>query len=193
MAFRIVFAVVFFTAFLAGFISRASADKKGGRVSNKEEGGVMLPLRLAGLGMWLGTLVYAVNPKWMAWSAFSLPMVVRWAALGTAVLMVPFMLWTLRTIGKNVSRTVATREGHRLVSSGPYSIVRHPIYTFGFAFFIALTIAAANWFLIGCGTAGLVLILVRLPKEEAMLIERFGDEYREYMKRTGGILPKITF
>ncbi len=39
--------------------------------------------------------------------------------------------------------------------------------------------------------AVLVMLLVRLPKEEEKLIERFGDEYREYMKRTGRLLPRI--
>ena len=56
---------------------------------------------------------------------------------------------------------------------------------------MSLGIVAANWFM---GLASLVvstMLLIRLPKEEEKLIERFGDEYRAYMKRTGRLLPRI--
>ena len=53
------------------------------------------------------------------------------------------------------------------------------------------TLLAANWFMGLASVVVLVMLLVRLPKEEEKLIERFGNEYREYMKRTGRLLPRI--
>ena len=97
----------------------------------------------------------------------------------------------LRTLGKNITSTVETREEHELVTSGPYRWVRHPLYTVGTSFFVSLSIVAANWFMGLASLMGLVMLLIRLPKEEEKLIERFGDEYRSYMKRTGRLLPRI--
>jgi protein-S-isoprenylcysteine O-methyltransferase Ste14 len=54
-----------------------------------------------------------------------------------------------------------------------------------------LSLVAANWFMGLASLSVLSMLLVRLPKEEEKLIERFGDEYREYIKRTGRLLPKL--
>ena len=97
----------------------------------------------------------------------------------------------LRTLGKNITPTVETREEHELVTGGPYRWVRHPLYTVGTSFFVSLSIVAANWFTGLASLVGLVMLLIRLPKEEEKLIERFGDEYRSYMQRTGRLLPRI--
>ena len=96
-----------------------------------------------------------------------------------------------RTFGKNITPTVETREKHELVTDGPYHWVRHPLYTVGTSFFASLSLLAANWFMGLASLSVLVMLLVRLPKEEAKLIERFGDEYREYMRRTGSLLPRL--
>ena len=58
-------------------------------------------------------------------------------------------------------------------------------------FFWGFALIAANWFIGLAALLVLALLLVRLPREEAGLIERFGDEYRAYMKRTGRLLPRL--
>jgi protein-S-isoprenylcysteine O-methyltransferase Ste14 len=50
---------------------------------------------------------------------------------------------------------------------------------------------ADNWFIAALGVIAFIGMAVRTPKEEANLIEKFGDEYREYMKNTGAFLPKF--
>ena len=50
---------------------------------------------------------------------------------------------------------------------------------------------AANWFTALLGVLAFIGMAIRTPKEEANLIEKFGDEYREYMKHTGRFLPKV--
>jgi protein-S-isoprenylcysteine O-methyltransferase Ste14 len=99
--------------------------------------------------------------------------------------------WVFQTLGKNITPTVETREKHELVTGGPYRWVRHPLYTDGSSFFVSLSLVAASWFMGLASVVVLAMLLTRLPKEEEKLIERFGDEYRAYMRRTGRLLPRI--
>ncbi len=57
--------------------------------------------------------------------------------------------------------------------------------------FVAFGMMADSWFIPLLGALAFIAMAIRTPKEEASLIEKFGDEYREYMKRTGRFLPKI--
>jgi protein-S-isoprenylcysteine O-methyltransferase Ste14 len=57
--------------------------------------------------------------------------------------------------------------------------------------FVAFGMMADNWFIAALGVLTFILMAIRTPKEEANLIEKFGNEYREYMKHTGRFLPKI--
>ena len=131
-----------------------------------------------------------LNPRWMRWSSLDLPALLRWSGAGLGTVFLVLALWIFRTIGKNITSTVETREEHELVTDGPYRWVRHPHYTVGTSFFTLLGIVAANWFVGLASLVVLVMLLIRLPKEEEKLIERFGDEYRAYMERTGRLLPR---
>jgi protein-S-isoprenylcysteine O-methyltransferase Ste14 len=172
---------------------RLQADRADEKVSLREEGlPMMVLLRLSGLAAWLSVLTYLLNPRWMQWSSLNSPDWLRWfgAALGAATL--PPLYWVFISIGKNITPTVATRKDHQLVTRGAYAWVRHPLYVVGTLFFLALNLLVANWLVGSVSLIGLTLLLIRLPKEEASLIERFGDEYRAYMKRTGRLLPRIS-
>ena len=61
----------------------------------------------------------------------------------------------------------------------------------GSTFWVSLSLLAAKWFIGLASVAVLVMLLVRLPTEEARLIERFGDEYRAHTERTGRLLPRL--
>jgi protein-S-isoprenylcysteine O-methyltransferase Ste14 len=54
-----------------------------------------------------------------------------------------------------------------------------------------LSLLIANWIFVGACVLTFAGLMYRVPKEEQMLIEAFGDEYRDYMKRTGRFLPKF--
>jgi protein-S-isoprenylcysteine O-methyltransferase Ste14 len=77
------------------------------------------------------------------------------------------------------------------VTGGPYAIVRHPLYTFGTLFMYGMALTLASWFTLASATGGLLFLLARLPNEERHLVEAFGPAYTEYMKRTGGLLPRL--
>jgi protein-S-isoprenylcysteine O-methyltransferase Ste14 len=163
------------------------------KISAVEEEGLptAVALRLSGLTLVLSVAAYVINPRRMAWSSVRLPVRVRWAGavLGAATL--PISWWVFESLGKNITPTVATRERHELVTAGPFRWVRHPLYATGTAFFGSLSVVAANWFMGLASLCVLVILLVRLPEEEKRLLERFGGEYAEYMKRTGGLLPRL--
>jgi protein-S-isoprenylcysteine O-methyltransferase Ste14 len=100
--------------------------------------------------------------------------------------------WTHRTLGRHWSGILELRENHRLISSGPYRHIRHPMYTGFFMMLSGVALLSANLLIallqIGAFTA---TYLARVADEEAMMLDRFGDEYRGYMRRTGRLLPRL--
>ncbi len=193
LGFRIAFTLAFLINIAVVFMQRLRAqragDRAGDRLDRGKEGALLL-LRLSGLALWLAWFAYIINPEWLAWAHLGLPGWLRWAAAALALIALPpFAFWTMRAIGTNITDTVDIRTQHRLVTSGPYRWMRHPFYTLTFSLSIALGVLAANWLMLGLTAVVMIYIVLRLPKEEAMLIERFGDEYRQYMKHTGRFLP----
>jgi protein-S-isoprenylcysteine O-methyltransferase Ste14 len=191
--FRIAAALILFTAVGVSSYYRRKADKETGeKISRRVDGTVtMTIIRIGGLVLWLSPLVYLINPGWMAWSKIGLPEWVRWLGVGIGILCVVLIYWLFSSIGTGITPTSATRKEHKLVTSGPYRWVRHPLYTVGASLFIAFGMMADNWFIALLGVLTFIGMAARTPKEEANLIEKFGDEYRAYMKRTGRFLPKL--
>jgi protein-S-isoprenylcysteine O-methyltransferase Ste14 len=134
---------------------------------------------------------YLIYPPLLAWSRMGLPEWTRWMGVGLGIACVFLIYWMFSSIGTGITPTVATRKSHRLVTNGPYRWIRHPLYTFGTAFFLSFALMADSWFIALLAVLALVLLSARLPKEETLLIEKFGDEYRRYMERTGKYLPKL--
>jgi len=171
---------------------RRKAAKSGEKISRRDEGLPILILsRLSGLSILVALLAYLINPQWMKWSALPLPAWLRWLGAGVAVVTIPLVYWAFRSLGKNLTDTVATRKDHTLVTSGPYRWVRHPLHSLVILGWLAMSLVAANWFLGLMIILGFVILLFRTPIEEAKLIDRFGDEYQAYMKRTGRFLPRL--
>ena len=139
----------------------------------------------------LGLFAYMANPSWMAWSSVILPNWLRWIGVALGTIGGVLLVWTLRTLGTNLTDTVVTRREHTLVTSGPYRWVRHPFYDAVALCMVANSLAAANWFLLLTGVALFALIVVRTRREEENLVARFGDSYRAYTQRTGPFLPRI--
>ena len=191
--FRILAAVILFSAMSISIYFRRKADRESGeKLSRKVDGtALMTMIRIGGLILWLSPFVYLINPAWMAWSKIGLPEATRWLGVGIGVLCVPGIYWLFSSIGTGITPTSGTRKEHKLVTNGIYRYIRHPLYTFGSSMFIAFGMMADNWFIATLGVLTFILMAIRTPKEEANLIEKFGDEYREYMKRTGRFLPRF--
>ena len=170
---------------------RYRADRVGGALQGENGLRLVVVLRLLSLLILLPLLGYLVNPAWVTWAQFDLPAWMRWLGVAGMIITIPLVTWVLRSIGTNISPSHATREGHQLVTHGPYRWVRHPLYSVGILLCISLTLLTALWTL-GVGMLiPLAVLLWRTPREEARLIETFGDEYRAYMRRTGRFIPRI--
>lgn len=143
---------------------------------------------------WLGSLlVWIINPEWMKWSALNFPVGLRWSGAGLMVFALAAWGWVHHSLGRNFSPTLVVREHHQLITHGLYRWVRHPMYSAFFLFELGICLLTASWFIGLTGTLLILLIVVlRVPKEEAMMIETFGDQYREYMKHTGRLIPRFT-
>jgi protein-S-isoprenylcysteine O-methyltransferase Ste14 len=185
-------ALIVAAASISGYHRHKAEQTAQEEISFQEEGlPTAIALRSSGLALVISVAAYALNPRWMKWSSLDLPVWLRWSGAGLGAASLPLALWVFRTIGKNITPTVETRDEHELVTDGPYHWVRHPLYTVGTSFFASLSLLAANWFMGLSSLSVLVMLLVRLPKEEEKLIEHFGEEYREYMRRTGSLLPRL--
>lgn len=138
----------------------------------------------------IGMSIYAVKPDWMKWSALLLPAGVRWLGFVVGLMALLVFLWVLRSLGQNFSTSLTINKEQTLVTQGPYRWVRHPMYTSFVLLWIGFLLLAANWFI---GLTGILAflwaILVRTPKEEQMMIGRFGEQYITYMQHTGRYLP----
>jgi protein-S-isoprenylcysteine O-methyltransferase Ste14 len=199
--FRVLFFIMWlvFIAYLLWkeYSTRGSTDKfsisRHMEQAARREGKARIAARAILAPFWfLGFVLYAIYPDWMAAFSIPLPDLLRWIMVAASIATIPFMMWGYRTLGKawTPPKLLLGRE-HVLVTSGPYHYIRHPIYTAGFTFMVTLAISTANWLVLVPMVAGTALLCAQVRREEAILIDRFGDEYREYMKRTPRFLPRI--
>ena len=144
---------------------------------------------LPGLGMFIIPILYVLTnifdfadyqlPQWSGWIGVILFIGANW------------LLWRSHAdLGHNWSPTLQIKENHRLITHGIYHYIRHPMYAAHWLWGVAQIFLLQNWI------AGFAMVitflpgyLYRLSKEEKMMLHHFGDEYRQYMKRTGRMLP----
>ena len=161
------------------------------RVSALER--VLVGLVAEGLG--LLPVVY-VFTSWLNWADYRLSPRARGRAgsVGTALLATAiFIFWRSHTdLGRNWSPSLQIREGHTLVTDGVYRSIRHPMYASIWVWGIAQTLLLQNW-IAGWASLGLFLpmYVLRVPREEQLMLEQFGEAYRAYMNQTGRIIPRF--
>ena len=190
--FRTILIVCALALFPVAIFHRVQSQSTGESLDRWQEGPLILfTLRPIGIATMLGLIAYMIDPRWMAWSSMPVPASLRWIGVGVGIAGGALLVWTMRSLGKNLTDTVVTRKEHTLVMKGPYRWVRHPFYDAVAMSVIANALVAANWFLLAGGIVTFALLLLRTGREEQRLIDRFGDAYRQYMSRTGRFLPKL--
>lgn len=116
-----------------------------------------------------------------------------WVGVAVIFLGLAFAIWARRYLGTNWSGTVTVKENHELIRTGPYALVRHPIYTGILSAILGTAIARGElrgvWGLLIC-TAGFV---VKLRREERWMRETFGEEYERYRARVPMLVPFVRF
>lgn len=152
-------------------------------------------LLLSGVGMQLIPIVYLLT-GWLDFADYGLPTAASLALGMVGALVFAVGIWLLwrshADLGRNFAPTLQIVEDHALVTDGVFRRIRHPMYTAHLLWAIGQMLLLQNWI---AGPAFLVvqipLYLRRIPAEERMMLEQFGDEYREYMRRTGRLFPRF--
>ncbi len=148
-------------------------------------------LILVSIAMFILPLTYIFTQK-LEFANYFLPSWAGWLGAPTFAIAL-WLLWrSHKDLGKNFSLTTETKEEQTLVTTGVYKKIRHPMYTAHLIWAIAQAMLLQNWiagptFLI----TNLLLYIRRIPREEEMMIKEFGNEYLNYMKKTGRLVPKI--
>ncbi len=182
---------IYFAGLLAASVIRAAytrGSRRGKTVRQGSAAADWVILALGGAGFALPVVRHLSS--WLDFADYSLP---PWAAFA-GIALYPPLLWLLgrsyADLGPNWHHTLRIREGHRLVTSGVYAWMRHPLYTAHTWWGVVQMLLVQNW-LAGPGLllAMVVTIIWRIPAEEAQMAEHFGDEYLDYMSRTGRLLP----
>jgi protein-S-isoprenylcysteine O-methyltransferase Ste14 len=145
---------------------------------------------LSGLPWFIGGIVWMIDPSLMAWASVPLPRWLRWCGFILIAVWGILFVWTFQTLGKNLTDTVVTRKEHTLVTTGPYRYVRHPFYLSFLIAIIGGSMVTANWYLFLTSLLPFAFLAVRTRIEEEKLVERFGDDYRDYMAKTGRFVPR---
>lgn len=139
-------------------------------------------------------LLYSDQPWIPALDARFIPLKFWVAELGmwATILGAAFAIWARFHLGKNWSGEVTIREDHKLIRSGPYTYVRHPIYT-GMLLALGGTALAVGKYRALLGFAIFsVGIVLKARREEAMLAQEFGPAFEEHKKKTGFLLPRFS-
>jgi len=187
------FEVVYLTGLVVGSVIRkVYTAKSRGIKTAKNYSSVqdIILVSAAGVGMVL-PLFYLFTP-WLDFANYKLP--VWCGCIGTVVFAgAIFMLWRSHAdLGRNWSATLRITGRQSLITDGVYRRIRHPMYTAHLLWAIAQGLLLSNWL---AGWVFLVLSIplyvVRIPKEEQMMLQHFGEEYRAYKSRTGGLIPRI--
>ena len=190
--FRLILALGMAAFLPVALYHRIRSQASGEKLDRRQEGlFILYTLRPCGLAAMGGLVAFVLDPAWMAWASVPLPAALRWTGVAIGLPTVALGIWTFRSLGRNITDTVVTRREHTLVTSGPYRYVRHPFYVTSALAFAANALATANGFIALTGFAALALLVIRTTTEEAKLVERFGDDYRRYMARTGRFFPRV--
>lgn len=129
-----------------------------------------------------------------ALSAAQLPLPEPLRALGALLcaLSLGLLWWIHSALGAHFSPRLELWEGHALIQSGPYRWVRHPMYSAGFVQILGYGLLTANLVVFVAPLVALTLLVaLRLPDEERMLEERFGEDWRRWRDRTGRLIPRL--
>ena len=138
-------------------------------------------------------VVYAVLPENQNILIIPLSDWLHWLGMALAITSLTLQIWTHVTLQKKWSAARESGKNNSVITSGPYSWIRHPLYLALMLFFIGLSLVSGFSLFLLLASLSLPIFYNAAKKEEAVLVQQFGDEYREYMKRTGRFFPGYIF
>ena len=191
--FRLIFLFVLVLVFAVSGMFLRRAGRVGSSVDRKAEGTVIRLMRpVLGLPFLFGVLAHLFFPGLLEWSYLPLPQPLRWVFAAAALLCIPLMFAVFKQLGSNATTTIVPREYARLVTTGLYRVVRHPLYALSLAIVGCLAALSGSVYLLACFLVALpVFRCVVIPREEKKLLAVFGEDYRSYRRSTGALFPRL--
>jgi protein-S-isoprenylcysteine O-methyltransferase Ste14 len=114
-----------------------------------------------------------------------------WLGAAVTIAGLLFAVWAREHLGRNWSHSVTIKQGHELITTGPYAVVRHPIYTGILTGFLGMAIAISEV----RGFIAFVLVFlalwIKLRMEEQWMRSRFGETYATYAHQTAALVPYL--
>lgn len=188
---RVAIGLIFVSVVAIGLPFRIRADRAGGRVSTRgDPKWFWILMLLVAPTTLLACLCFLFLPRGMDFATLHALGWLRLLGLPFAVAGVGLFWWMFRHLGLNVTATSVPRANATLVTSGPYRLVRHPMYSAALILTFAAALLAANVIILVGGMLMFTLLAARSRIEEQRLVEKFGDAYRDYQKSTGRFLPR---
>jgi len=186
--------IVWVVGIIAWFVIRypfARRSRKTAVAQSRQNWLEWLLLGAAALGLFIIPLLYVATGSPLSADRLAAPGL---AWLGVAVLVAA--LWLFRRshadLGRGWSASLKLRETHKLVTAGIYRHIRHPMYLSFLLLGLAQLLLLPNWFAGGVGlVAAFLMFALRVRREEAMMLDRFGAEYRDYMARSKRLIPGV--
>lgn len=186
-----IFIVAFVIYFFIRGVFEARSKNAPGVVGRRVDVGEKILLVIMALGCLIVPVLY-LSTRLFGFADYRLPSFVPF--VGTAVMVLAlWIFWRSHVdLGEYWSKTLEIREGHKLVTHGIYRSVRHPMYVAIWLFGLAQGLLLQNW-LAGWSAfiAFAMMYFFRVAREERMMEESFGQDYRDYVSRTGRLLPRI--
>jgi len=148
--------------------------------------------RLARLPIWLGFILFiAAWAHPFAIAAFRRTGFSDSAGVAICALGLLVAIWSRKTLGAEWSQDVELKRGHRLVQSGPYRFMRHPIYTGHLLMGLGTAVASHSLIAFAGLVSFAVGFWVKLTQEESLLLRSFPEEYAAYRTRVKALIPNL--
>lgn len=185
---------VLFIYFIIFFLIRVQHErnsKKVNKIKSKNDLLEKVPVLFVFLGCILFPLLYLFTPLFN----FANYKVELWAGIAGTVIGI-FGLWLYwkahNKLGIQFSPGLEIKESHELITEGIYRNIRHPMYSAFFIFSICQLLLMGNWFASPAALVSFsILYFTRVKREEAFMLEQFGESYQKYISNTKRIIPKI--
>lgn len=189
------FEIAYWAAILTEIAIRApiNRQRRRGKISARRDSTQEKVLfGLLSLGMFFLPLFYSAT-NWLGFANYALPTWAGWAGV-VIIAGAVFVFWRAHAdLGLNWSPTLEIREKHELITRGIYGVIRHPMYASQWLWVIAQPLLLQNWI---AGLFDLVFFIpfyfLRVRAEEKMMADTFGEQYLNYLGKTGSVFPRVS-
>ncbi len=183
--------IALFGAAVGYEVSQSKEALRGGKGQEDKFVSRQRIVRIAVSGMLLGALVFVPFADRRSIAVLPSSPLARWLGLVLATLGMGLIIWSGLALGRLYSPEVTIQKDHRLITFGPYRLIRHPRYLGGMIQGIGLSLLFRSWVGLVLTVTFVVIILFRVKDEEALMHREFGQEWEAYCRQSWRLIPYL--